>query len=62
MRLIYVALPGPAAVALREVALRETRQPREQAAHMLITALRQSGALKDEEAPAVLAAGASNTA
>ena len=60
MRLIYVALPVPAAIALREVAQRETRQPREQAAHMLIAALRQSGALKDEEASAAVTAEASH--
>jgi len=49
MKLIYVALPPDAAAALREVAGRETRQPREQAAHMLIAALRNYGVLRDDE-------------
>jgi len=51
MRAIYVALPERARKALIELAEREYRDPRDQAAKLLTEALRQAGALADD-APA----------
>ncbi len=46
-RSIYVPLPGPARVALYQLAEREWRHPKEQASKLLVEALRQAGALTD---------------
>jgi hypothetical protein len=42
---LYVSLPADAAAALRELAVREYRHPKAQAAYLLTEALRQQGVL-----------------
>jgi hypothetical protein len=46
---VYVPLPERACDALVELAEREYRQPRDQAAKLLTDALRRAGVLTDEE-------------
>lgn len=48
MRSLYVRLPDPAIRALADEARRELRSPKEQAAYLIVIALRRSGALADE--------------
>lgn len=43
MKAIYVPLPEGAADRLRELALRELRDPREQAAWLILDGLRRAG-------------------
>lgn len=50
MRAIYVPLPERAREALFDLASREYRDPRDQAAMLLVEALRQAGALVDAPA------------
>jgi len=46
---VYVSLPNTAADALRELARREFRHPRDQAAKLLVDGLRRAGALPTEQ-------------
>jgi hypothetical protein len=50
-RNLYVPLPEPARAALYELAEREWRHPKDQAAMLLTDALRRSGALVDDDQP-----------
>jgi hypothetical protein len=45
---VYVSLPGTAGEALRELARREFRHPRDQAQKLLVEGLRRAGALPSE--------------
>jgi len=45
---VYVSLPGTAGEALRELARREFRHPRDQAQKLLVEGLRRAGALPTE--------------
>jgi hypothetical protein len=45
---VYVPLPSSAADALRELARREFRHPRDQAQKLLVEGLRRAGALPAE--------------
>jgi hypothetical protein len=47
---VYVSLPSNAAEALRELARREFRHPRDQAQKLLVEGLRQAGALPSDAA------------
>jgi hypothetical protein len=42
-RTIYVPLPAPAADRLRELARREFREPKDQAAYLIIAGLKAAG-------------------
>jgi hypothetical protein len=46
---VYVSLPSNAAEALRELARREFRHPRDQAQKLLVEGLRQAGALPADQ-------------
>lgn len=48
---VYVPLPEPAREALTDLALREWRRPSEQAAVLVIEALRRRGVLEEEGRP-----------
>ena len=48
MRALYVQLPEPARDALLQLALREYRHPRDQAAVLLLDGLRRAGLLTRE--------------
>ena len=48
MRSLYVRLTDHAIRALADEARRELRSPKEQAAYLIVAALRRSGALVDE--------------
>lgn len=52
MARLTVTLPEPAGEALWRLAEEELRRPRDQAAKMLVDALRQHGALPSETTPA----------
>lgn len=51
MRSIYVPLPEEAADRLRELARREMRDPREQAAWLILAGLRAAGLAVDLASP-----------
>lgn len=48
---LYVTLPRDTAAALRDLAIREYRHPKAQAAYLLTEALRQRGVLPPATAP-----------
>ena len=51
VRVLYVPLPDEASDALDRLAERELRDPRHQAAYLVLDGLRRAGALPPEQAP-----------
>jgi len=50
MRLVYVPMPAAVVAALTDLAAREWRSPRDQAAMLVIDGLRRAGVLADADA------------